>query len=41
MNKAIKAIHYAGLTLADFRRLSKADRIFLWVMVVATCAWTD
>lgn len=39
MNKAIRAMRYAGVTLADFRKLSRPDRIRLWMMVVATVVW--
>lgn len=41
MNKAIKLMHYAGMSLKDFRKLSKPDRAFLWMMVVANYQWKD
>jgi len=39
MNNAIKAMRYAGVSLAMFRKLNKQERILLWMMVVATCEW--
>lgn len=40
MNKAIKAMKYAGVTLADFRKLDRLGRMRLWIMVVATIEWS-
>jgi hypothetical protein len=39
MGTAIKAIRYAGLTLADFRGKSKSERSFMWMLVVANIEW--
>lgn len=36
MNKAIKAMRYAGLTLADFRKCkTKSERYLFWMLVVS------
>jgi len=35
MNNAIKAMHSAGVSLADFRKLNVTDRVFLWLKVTA------
>jgi len=37
MKQTILAMRFAGVTLSDFRKLSKADRVLLWIMVVMTC----
>lgn len=39
MNKAIKAIRHAGLSLKDFRGKSKAERCYMWMLVVANIEW--
>lgn len=39
MKRFIHALHYSGLTLADFRNKTKEQHAYLLMLVVATVSW--